>query len=63
MQDEKAPAPKAGLPPQARLEIADIRSRALLETREEAAAVLALIKAHAPFGGEFTRGLYFKGTS
>ncbi|MCI2047434.1 MAG: U32 family peptidase [Faecalibacterium sp.] len=33
-----------------------------LETKEEAAHVLQLLRAHAPFDGEFTRGLYFKGT-
>jgi putative protease len=33
-----------------------------LETAEEAAAVLAEIKRCAPFEGDFTRGLYFKGT-
>lgn len=34
-----------------------------LEKREQAAEILAKIKAHAPFEGEFTRGLYFRGTS
>ena len=34
-----------------------------LETREEAAAILDSIRQHAPFEGEFTRGLYFKGTN
>ena len=34
-----------------------------LETREEAAAILDSIRVHAPFEGEFTRGLYFKGTN
>ncbi|MGN0706973.1 MAG: DUF3656 domain-containing protein [Faecalibacterium sp.] len=34
-----------------------------LESREEAAAVLELIRQRAPFDGEFTRGLYFKGTT
>ncbi len=33
-----------------------------LETREEAARILQLLRTHAPFDGEFTRGLYFKGT-
>ena len=34
-----------------------------LESREQAAAVLELIRQRAPFEGEFTRGLYFKGTT
>ena len=34
-----------------------------LESREEAAAILDNIRVHAPFEGEFTRGLYFKGTN
>ena len=34
-----------------------------LESREEAAQVLDSIRTHAPFEGEFTRGLYFKGTN
>ena len=34
-----------------------------LESREEAAAILDNIRAHAPFEGDFTRGLYFKGTN
>ena len=34
-----------------------------LETREEAAAILDAIRQHAPFEGDFTRGLYFKGTN
>ncbi|HJI06173.1 MAG TPA: U32 family peptidase [Faecalibacterium prausnitzii] len=34
-----------------------------LESREEAAQVLDMIRSHAPFEGEFTRGLYFKGTN
>ena len=34
-----------------------------LESREEAAKVLEMIRTHAPFEGEFTRGLYFKGTN
>ena len=34
-----------------------------LESREEAAQVLDMIRTHAPFEGEFTRGLYFKGTN
>ena len=34
-----------------------------LETREEAAAILDMIRIHAPFEGDFTRGLYFKGTN
>ena len=32
-----------------------------LESREETAAILDSIRQHAPFEGEFTRGLYFKG--
>ena len=34
-----------------------------LESREEAAKVLEMIRTHAPFEGDFTRGLYFKGTN
>ena len=34
-----------------------------LESREEAAQILDSIRSHAPFEGEFTRGLYFKGTN
>ena len=34
-----------------------------LESREEAAVILDSIRVHAPFEGEFTRGLYFKGTN
>ena len=34
-----------------------------LENREEAAKILEMIRAHAPFEGDFTRGLYFKGTN
>ena len=34
-----------------------------LESREEAAQVLDSIRTHAPFEGEFTRGLFFKGTN
>ena len=34
-----------------------------LESREEAADILDSIRVHAPFEGEFTRGLYFKGTN
>lgn len=34
-----------------------------LESREETAQVLDSIRTHAPFEGEFTRGLYFKGTN
>ena len=34
-----------------------------LESREEAAAILDSIRTHAPFEGDFTRGLYFKGTN
>ena len=34
-----------------------------LESREEAVQVLDSIRTHAPFEGEFTRGLYFKGTN
>ena len=30
---------------------------------EAAAAILDSIRQHAPFEGEFTRGLYFKGTN
>lgn len=33
------------------------------ESQQEAAAVLAQITAQKPFGGEFTRGLYYKGTN
>ena len=34
-----------------------------LETREEAAQILDMIRTHVPFEGDFTRGLYFKGTN
>ena len=34
-----------------------------LEMREEAAKILDMIRTHAPFEGDFTRGLYFKGTN
>ena len=34
-----------------------------LESREEAAAILDNIRVHTPFEGDFTRGLYFKGTN
>ena len=34
-----------------------------LENREEAAKILEMIRTHAPFEGDFTRGLYFKGTN
>ena len=34
-----------------------------LETREEAERILDMIHTHAPFEGDFTRGLYFKGTN
>ena len=34
-----------------------------LESREETAAILDNIRVHAPFEGDFTRGLYFKGTN
>ena len=34
-----------------------------LESREEAAKILDMIRTHAPFEGDFTRGLYFKGTN
>ena len=34
-----------------------------LESREEAAVILDNIRVHAPFEGDFTRGLYFKGTN
>ena len=34
-----------------------------LESREEAAQILDSIRSHAPFEGDFTRGLYFKGTN
>ena len=34
-----------------------------LESRDEAAHILEMIRTHAPFEGEFTRGLYFKGTN
>ena len=33
------------------------------ESREEAAKILDMIRTHAPFEGDFTRGLYFKGTN
>lgn len=34
-----------------------------LESREEATAILDNLRVHAPFEGDFTRGLYFKGTN
>ena len=34
-----------------------------LESREEAAQILDSTRTHAPFEGDFTRGLYFKGTN
>ena len=34
-----------------------------LESREETARILEMIRTHAPFEGDFTRGLYFKGTN
>ena len=34
-----------------------------LENREEAAQILDMIRTHAPFEGDLTRGLYFKGTN
>ena len=34
-----------------------------LESREEAAAILDNLRVHAPFEGDFTRSLYFKGTN
>ena len=34
-----------------------------LESREETAKILETIRTHAPFEGDFTRGLYFKGTN
>ena len=34
-----------------------------LESREEAAKILEMIRTYAPFEGDFTRGLYFKGTN
>ena len=34
-----------------------------LESRDEAAEILEMIRTHAPFEGDFTRGLYFKGTN
>ena len=34
-----------------------------LESREEAAAILDNLRVHVPFEGDFTRGLYFKGTN
>ena len=34
-----------------------------LESREEVAQILDSIRTHAPFEGDFTRGLYFKGTN
>lgn len=34
-----------------------------LESREQAEEILNLIRSRAPFEGDFTRGLYFKGTN
>ena len=34
-----------------------------LESREEAVQILDMIRTHAPFEGDFTRSLYFKGTN
>ena len=34
-----------------------------LESREETAKILEMIRTHSPFEGDFTRGLYFKGTN
>ena len=34
-----------------------------LESREEAAKILEMIRTHVPFEEDFTRGLYFKGTN
>ena len=34
-----------------------------LESREEVAQILEMIRTHAPFEDDFTRGLYFKGTN
>ena len=34
-----------------------------LESRDKAAEILEMIRTHAPFEGDFTRGLYFKGTN
>ena len=34
-----------------------------MESREEAVQILDSIRTHAPFEGDFTRGLYFKGTN
>lgn len=34
-----------------------------LESRDETAKILEMIRTHAPFEGDFTRGLYFKGTN
>ena len=34
-----------------------------LESRDEAAKILDMIRVHAPFEEDFTRGLYFKGTN
>ena len=34
-----------------------------LESRDEAAKILDMIRAHAPFEEDLTRGLYFKGTN
>ena len=34
-----------------------------LESRDEAAKILEMIRTHAPFEEDFTRGLYFKGTN
>lgn len=33
-----------------------------LESRAEAATILERLRSHAPFEGDFTRGLYFRGT-
>lgn len=38
-------------------------ARFSIETREQAAAVLENIRAGRPFDGDFTRGLYYKGTT
>ena len=34
-----------------------------LESRDEAAKILDMIRVHAPFEEDVTRGLYFKGTN
>ena len=43
--------------------LTDRKANFTLESREEAAQILDSIRTHAPFEGDFTRGLYFKGTN